>query len=159
MGADDDDGIVCQWQSDHYHDNDFDSESDLDGGAESDDEHQGACTHISVAYLVRAVDKFLDVVLSGGEVCLFARMHIGPKRWDEWLWLADLEGTDLFLAKQWLLEQVSPPRVYESEDDSDSESESGELIGDLHDDEYDPDDQFLSAYLRFRAAFMVLSSR
>ena len=81
-------------------------------------------------------------------------MHIGPKRWDEWLWLADLEGSDLFLAKQWLLEQASPPRVYESEDDSDSESESGELIGDLHDDEYDPDDQFLSAYLRFRAAFI-----
>ena len=65
---DDDDGIVCQWQSDHYHDNDFDSESDLDSGAESDDEDQGACTHISVAYLVRAVDKFLG--------CAFGRRGV-----------------------------------------------------------------------------------
>jgi hypothetical protein len=140
------DDYECQWLSEHFHDFDIDSDDDSEPEVT-----QEVCVQRVLVCPVRNVEEFLDSVLSDGEVCLLAKVRKGPKHWEEWLWLSDLEGKDLCRANQWILEQDSPPRVYES--DSDSDSELGELT-DHDDDDYDPDGQFESAYLRFREAFV-----
>jgi hypothetical protein len=108
------------------------------------------------------IGEFLDYVRDSvdQEVWLLVKGRTGPIHWKEWMCLDELTGGDRHRATQWMLQQ-DPPRVHVFKEDDGDEfeqalpilSEKADDITDEEDDDYEFEQQFKPAYLRFRDVF------